>query len=40
MDLFRYTYEELMNPDNIRCHSGDTETILAMADVLVDGDFR
>ena len=35
-----YTYEELMNPDNIRCHSGDTETILAMADVLVDGRFQ
>ena len=35
-----YTYEELMNPDNIRCHSGDTETILTMADVLVDGRFQ
>lgn len=34
-----YTYEELMNPDNKRCHSEDTDAILSMTDVLVDGRF-
>ena len=29
-----------MDPDNIRCYCGDTEAILAMADVLVDGRFQ
>ena len=34
-----YTYEELTDPDNKRCHSEDTDAILAMTDVLVDGRF-
>ena len=34
-----YTYEELTDPDNSRCHSKDTDHILALADVLVDGRF-
>ena len=34
-----YTYEELTDPDNGRCHSEDTDAILAMTDVLVDGRF-
>lgn len=34
-----YTYEELTDPDNERCHSEDTDAILAMTDVLVDGRF-
>ena len=32
-----YTYEELTDPHNTRCHSEDTDAILAMTDVLVDG---
>ncbi len=35
-----YTYEELINPENVRCHCDDTEAILAMTDVLVDGRFQ
>lgn len=34
-----YTYEELTDPNNVRCHSEDTDTILSMTDVLVDGEF-
>lgn len=34
-----YTWEELNNPANQRCHSEDTEAILSMIDVLVDGEF-
>ena len=35
-----YTYEELMDPDNQRCHTEDTEPILSMTDILVDGEFH
>ena len=35
-----YTYEELTDPHNTRCHSEDTDAILAMTDVLVDGRFE
>ena len=35
-----YTFEELMDPTNPRCHSEDTEPILRMSDVLVDGRFE
>ena len=35
-----YTYEELTDPNNNRCHSEDTDAILAMTDVLVDGEFQ
>ena len=35
-----YTYEELTDPNNKRCHSEDTDAILAMTDVLVDGEFQ
>lgn len=35
-----YTWEELRDPQNRRCHSEDTEKILAIADVLVDGKFE
>lgn len=34
-----YTYEEITDPNNARCHSDDTDAILAMTDVLVDGRF-
>ena len=34
-----YTYEELIDPSNSRCHGVDTDRILALADVLVDGKF-
>lgn len=34
-----YTYEELIDPNNSRCHSDDTNAILEMTDVLVDGRF-
>ena len=34
-----YTYEELSDPNNKRCHGEDTDAILAMTDVLVDGEF-
>ena len=34
-----YVWEELTNPDNTRCHSADTEPILSMLDILVDGEF-
>ena len=35
-----YTYEELTDPHNTRCHREDTDAILAMTDVLVDGRFE
>ncbi len=35
-----YTYEELTDPNNKRCHSEDTDAILSMTDVLVDGEFQ
>ena len=34
-----YLWEELIDPDNKRCHSEDTDAILSMTDVLVDGEF-
>ena len=34
-----YTYEEITDIANKRCHSGDTDAILSMIDVLVDGRF-
>ena len=35
-----YRIEELMDPDNKRCHTEDTLTILQNTDVLVDGEFQ
>ena len=35
-----YTWEELIDENNTRCHSEDTEAILSMIDVLVDGEFE
>ena len=34
-----YLWEELTDPDNKRCHGEDTDAILSMTDVLVDGEF-
>lgn len=34
-----YTWEELMDPDNKRCHSENTLPILQNIDILVDGRF-
>ena len=34
-----YLFEELLDPDNKRCHSEDTIPMLEMTDVLVDGEF-
>jgi len=34
-----YTYEELTDPSNSRCHGEDTDRILVLADILVDGRF-
>ncbi len=34
-----YLWEELTDPENRRCHGEDTEAILEMTDVLVDGEF-
>ena len=34
-----YTWEELNDANNQRCHSEDTDAILSMIDVLVDGEF-
>ncbi len=34
-----YTWDELTDPNNKRCHSEDTDAILGMIDVLVDGEF-
>lgn len=35
-----YTWEELNDAENKRCHSEDTDKILSMIDVLVDGEFK
>lgn len=35
-----YTYEELTDPNNSRCYCDDTDAILSMIDVLVDGRFE
>jgi len=35
-----YTYEELTDTNNTRCHSDDTDAILSIIDVLVDGEFQ
>jgi len=34
-----YTWEELTDKDNKRCHGEDIDAILSMTDVLVDGEF-
>ncbi len=34
-----YTWEQLTDVNNTRCHSADTEKILGLIDVLVDGEF-
>ncbi len=34
-----YLWEELTDPENKRCHGEDTDAILSMTDVLVDGEF-
>ena len=34
-----YLFEELIDPDNKRCHSEDTLPMLQLTDVLVDGEF-
>lgn len=34
-----YTWEELNDANNPRCHCGDTDAILSMTDILVDGEF-
>ena len=34
-----YLWEELNDKDNKRCHGDDTETILGLIDILVDGEF-
>ncbi len=34
-----YTFEELTDTDNKRCHSENTSAILRLADILVDGRF-
>ncbi len=34
-----YTWEELTDPENKRCHSEDTLEILKNIDILVDGEF-
>lgn len=34
-----YTYEELTDITNIQCHTPDTQQILELIDVLVDGEF-
>ncbi len=35
-----YTWEELTDPEDRRCHTEDTDRILGMTDILVDGEFR
>ncbi len=35
-----YTYEELTDPDNKACHGENTDDMLSMIDVLVDGEFH
>lgn len=34
-----YLFEELLDPNNKRCHSEDTLPMLEMTDILVDGEF-
>ena len=34
-----YLWEEMNDPDNKRCHSEDTDSILELIDILVDGEF-
>ena len=34
-----YLWEELTDKNNKRCHGEDTEAILSMTDILVDGEF-
>ena len=34
-----YVWEELIDPNNKRCHGEDTDAILSMTDILVDGEF-
>lgn len=34
-----YTWEELRDPENRRCHGPHTEEILSLTDILVDGEF-
>ena len=34
-----YLWEELTDIDNRRCHGDDTDAILSMIDILVDGEF-
>ena len=34
-----YLWEELTDPENKRCHGEDTNAILSMTDILVDGEF-
>lgn len=35
-----YTWEELTDPNNLRCHGEYTDEILSLIDVLVDGEFQ
>ena len=35
-----YTYEELTDPENRRCRGEDTDAILSMTDILIDGEFK
>ena len=35
-----YTWEELIDPNNKRCHTEDTDYILNHINVLVDGEFE
>lgn len=35
-----YTWEELTDPGNTRCHSEDTIPMLKLIDILVDGEFH
>ncbi len=35
-----YVWEELNDKENKRCHGEDTDAILSMIDVLVDGEFK
>lgn len=35
-----YVWEELTDVNNSRCHGDDTDAILSMIDVLVDGEFK
>lgn len=35
-----YTLEELTDAENKRCHGDDTDAILSMTDILVDGEFE